>query len=145
VRRMASSVEVFFSYAHVDEVWRIELEKHLSVLQRKGLLAAWHDRNISAGMEWAREIDTHLQTSQIILLLISADFLASDYCWGVELQEAMRRHLTGTACVIPILIRPVDWKEAPFSQLQALPRDNRAITSWTNRDEAFTQVAEGIR
>ena len=107
---MASSVEVFFSYAHEDEVWRIELEKHLSMLQRKGFIAAWHDRKISAGMEWAREIDIHLQTSQIILLLISADFLASNYCWGVELQEAMRRHRAGTACVIPILIRPVDWK-----------------------------------
>src|SRR3984893_10743095 len=142
---MASGVEVFFSYAHEDEVWRTELEKHLSILQRKGLISAWHDRNISAGMEWAREIDTHLQTSQIILLLISADFLASDYYWGVELQEAMRRHHAGTACVIPILIRAVDWKGAPFSQLQTLPRDNRAITSWTNRDEAFTQVAEGIR
>src|SRR5579859_5405416 len=142
---MASSVEVFFSYAHEDEAWRIELEKHLSILQRRGLIATWHDRNISAGTEWAREIDTHLQTSQIILLLISADFLASDYCWGIELQEAMRRHHAGTACVIPILIRPVAWQEAPFSKLQALPRDNRAVTSWPNRDEAFTQVAEGIR
>jgi len=145
VRRMAASVEVFFSYAHEDEVWRTELEKHLSLLQRKGLIAAWHDRNISAGTDWAREIDTHLQTSQIILLLISSDFLASDYCWGVELKEAMRRHHAGTACVIPILIRPVDWKEAPFSSLQALPRGNRAISIWPNRDEAFTQVARGIR
>ena len=145
MRRMASSVEVFFSYAHEDEAWRIELEKHLSILQRRGLIATWHDRDISAGAELAREIDTHLQTSQIILLLISADFMASDYCWGVELQEAMRRHHAGTACVIPVLIRSTDWKEAPFSGLQALPRDNRAVTSWPNRDEAFTQVAEGIR
>jgi tetratricopeptide (TPR) repeat protein len=142
---MASSVEVFFSYAPADEEWRSELEKHLSLLQRKGLISTWHNRKVSLGTEPAREIDTHLQTSQIILLLISSDFMASEYCWGVELKEAMRRHRAGTACVIPILIRPVDWKEAPFGQLQVLPRDGRAVTSWPNRDEAFTQVAEGIR
>ena len=142
---MASPVEVFFSYAHEDEMWRIELEKHLSLLQHKGFITVWHDRKIASGTAWAQEIDTHLKAAHLILLLISSDFLASDYCWGVELQEALRRHQRGEACVIPILVRPVDWNEAPFSHLQALPRDNKAISSWSNRDEALTQVAQGIR
>jgi hypothetical protein len=86
-----------------------------------------------------------LKTAQLILLLISSDFIASDYCWGIELQEAIRRHQAGEACVIPLLIRPVDWKQALFSHLQALPRDNKAISSWSNRDEALTNVVEGIR
>ncbi len=142
---MATRAEVFFSYAHEDELWKMELEKHLSLLQRQGLITAWHDRKIIAGAEWAHEIDTHLKTASLILLLVSADFLASNYCWGVELKEAMQRHQAGQACVIPILVRPVDWKESPLGQLQALPRDNKAISSWSNRDEALTGVVDGIR
>jgi len=111
---MATRAEVFFSYAHEDELWKMELEKHLSLLQRQGLITAWHDRKIIAGAEWAHEIDTHLKTASLILLLVSADFLASNYCWGVELKEAMQRHQAGQACVIPILVRPVDWKESPL-------------------------------
>jgi nuclear transport factor 2 (NTF2) superfamily protein len=142
---MESSIEVFFSYAHEDEPWRDELDKHLSLLKRQHLIASWHDRNILPGLNWKQEIDSHLRSAQIILLLISSNFLASEYCWGVELQEAMRRHQTGEALVIPIIVRPVDWHDAPFGTLQALPRENRAITSWPNPDEALLQVTEGIR
>src|ERR1700676_3238407 len=137
---MAVNVEVFFSYAHEDEMWRIELEKHLSNLQRKGLIAAWHDRKIAPGTEWANEIDTHLKTAQLILLLISSDFLASDYCWGVELQEAMRRQHAGEARVIPIILRPTDWDETPFAKLQALPTDGKPVILWPSPDEAFVNV-----
>jgi len=142
---MAANVEVFFSYAHEDETWRIELEKHLSILQRKGLIAAWYDRKIAPGTEWANEIDTHLKSAQLILLLISSDFLASNYCWGVELQEAMRRHHAGEACVIPIILRPTDWDETPFAKLQALPTDGKPVSLWHSPDEAFVNVALGIR
>src|SRR5215211_1393002 len=101
-------IEVFVSYAHRDEALWHELEKHLALLRRQGVITTWYDRQITVGSEWAEEIDTRLTTAQIILLLISADFLASDYCYGIELQRAMERHAAKAARVIPILLRPVD-------------------------------------
>ena len=93
-------IEVFFSYAHEDKELRDELEKHLSLLKREGIIVSWHDRLIGAGQEWDGLINTHLNTAAVILLLVSADFLASDYCWGVEVQRALQRHEAGEACVI---------------------------------------------
>ena len=140
-----NSIEVFFSYSHKDEVLRDELVKHLSILRRQGMITAWHDRKITAGHEWAGAIDEHLNTAQVILLLISADFLASDYCYDLELRRVMARHDAGEALVIPIILRPVDWKGAPFGKLQALPKDAKPVTRWPDQDEAFENVASGIR
>ncbi len=139
------AIEVFFSYAHEDEDLRDELAKHLSILKRQGVITAWYDREISAGTEWAGEIDAHLNTARVILLLISADFLASDYCYDIELTRAMERHTEGEARVIPVILREVDWKGAPFGKLQALPKNAKPVTNWANRDAAFTDVARGIR
>src|SRR6266702_1857140 len=139
------SVDVFFSYAHEDEKLCKRLETHLTLLKRQGIISTWNDRNISAGREWKREVDAHLNTAQIILLLVSPDFAASDFCYSVEMKRALERHERGEAHVIPIILRPVDWHEAPFSKLQVLPVGARPITSWTNRDEAFEDVARGIR
>src|SRR6266567_4988533 len=141
----STPVEVFYSYAHKDASWRNELEKHLSLLHRQGLITAWHDRHILPGTDWAQAIDEHLERASVILLLISADFLASDYCYGLEMQRALERHQANGARVIPILLRPVDWNKAPFAHLQALPTGAKPITSWSNRDAAFTDVAAGIR
>ncbi|ARV60368.1 TIR domain-containing protein [Nostocales cyanobacterium HT-58-2] len=138
-------VEVFFSYAHEDEKLKDELVKHLSILKRQGVITAWHDREITAGTEWAGEIDTHLNTASVILLLISSDFLASNYCYDVELARAMERHATGEACIIPVILREVDWKGAVFGKLQALPKNAEPITNWMNSDQAFADVARGIR
>jgi len=138
-------IEVFYSYSHKDEELRDELEKHLSILRRQGVITGWHDRKISAGGEWAGEIDQHLNTAKVILLLISADFLASDYCYDVEMTRAMERHDNGDAQVIPVILRKVDWQGSPFGKLQALPTDAKPVTSWSNRDEAFANIAEGIR
>lgn len=138
-------IEVFFSYAHEDENLRTELVKHLTILKRDGVIKAWSDREISAGTEWEGEIDTHLDTARVILLLISSDFLASDYCYDIELTRAMERHADKEACVIPVILRPVDWKGAPFGKLKALPKDARPVTNWSNRDEAFLDIAKGIR
>src|SRR2546421_2433710 len=85
-------LSVFISYAHEDEPWRERLEAHLSLLRRQGLIANWHDRQILAGEEWSQEIDEHLEAASIILLLISPDFLASDYCYEIEMQRALERH-----------------------------------------------------
>ena len=139
------AVEVFFSYAHKDEDLRDELAKHLRLLERQRIIAGWHDRRIPAGGEWAGEIDTHLQTARIILLLVSADFLASDYCYDIEVQQAMARHEAGDARVIPIILRAVDWQGARFGELQALPKDGKPVTVWDNCDEAFTDIAKGVR
>ena len=141
--------EVFFSYSHRDEELRDELAIHLSMLKRQGIIAAWHDRQITAGSDWAGAIDTHLNSASVILLLVSANFLASDYCYDLELGRAMQRHAAGDATVIPIILKPCDWTSAPFGKLQALPIAKGAgakpITQWSDRDEAFLNVAQGIR
>ena len=141
------NISIFYSYSHKDGHLREKLEKHLTLLKQEGVITGWHDRNISAGIEWEHEIETHLNTAQIILLLISADFLASTYCYSIEMKQAMERHTRGEARVIPIILRPVDWKGAPFSHLQALPRGARPVTGrgWHNQDEAFVDIAQGIR
>jgi hypothetical protein len=139
------AIEVFFSYAHEDEELRDELAKHLKLLERQKVIAAWYDREIGAGTEWEQSIEQRLDSARVILLLISADFLASDFCWGVELKRAMERHETGEARVIPIILREVDWENAPFGKLQALPRNAEPVTNWQNRDQAFADIARGIR
>lgn len=139
------AAEVFYSYSHEDESLRIQLEKHLRGLKHGGQITEWHDRQIEARMEWEGEIHARLESAHLILLLISADFIASEYCYSVEMRRALERHEAGEACVIPIILRPLDWTNLPFSKLQALPAGGKAVTSWKNRDEAFANIATGIR
>ena len=141
----STPIEVFCSYAREDEAWMRQLEIHLSLLQRQGLLSLWHDRLLVPGEDWAKTIDDHLETASIILLFISANFLASDYCYGVEMRCALERHQAGEVCVIPIIVRPCDWKSSPFAHLQALPKDALPITSWSDADPALTDITVGIR
>ena len=138
-------IEVFCSYSHRDELLREELDTHLNILQSNGVIASWHDHAIPAGKQWADEIDEHLNSAQIILLLISPDFLASKYCREVEVHRAMERHAAGEARVISIMLRDVDWHGSPLSKLQALPKNAKAVTQWTDRDQAFKDIAIGIR
>lgn len=138
-------VEIFCSYAHEDEMWLRKLETHVSLLKRQNLISLWHDRQITAGANWASAIDTHLETASIILLLVSADFLSSDYCYGIEMKRALERQGAGEARVIPILVRSVDWTSAPFAHLQALPTDGKPLASWQDKDRALADVAAGIR
>lgn len=142
---MTRGVDAFISYAHSDENLRQELEKHLALLRREGLIHLWHDREIEPGQSWASEIDRHLEGARLILLLVSSDFIASEYCFAKELMHAIERHRQGTATVVPVILRSCDWQSAPFGALQALPRDGKAITSWSDRDAAFTDVAQGLR
>ncbi|MEH2067545.1 MAG: toll/interleukin-1 receptor domain-containing protein [Nostoc sp.] len=137
-------MEVFFSYAPEDEALLEELVKHLSILQRQQVINAWYDRQISPGAETNAEIDEHFNTARIILLLISADFLRSDDCYST-IERAMKRHKTDDARVIPVILRPVDYKGAAFTNLQPLPVDGKPVTQWTNLDAAFANVATGIR
>jgi energy-coupling factor transporter ATP-binding protein EcfA2 len=139
------SVDVFVSYSHEDEALRRELETHLTSLKRQGHIRSWHDRQVAAGQNWADEIDSHIESADLILLLISPAFLASDYCWGVEVERALERHENGDARVIPVVLRPVDWVTAPFSKLQALPQDGKPVTTWQDRDMAYLSVVQGLR
>lgn len=138
-------VALFYSYAQEDEPFREQLEKHLSLLQRQGLISPWHHRQILPGQPWAQEIDEHLQMAAIILLLISPDFLASDYCYEIEMRRAIERHQRGEARVIPLILRPCDWHDAPFGSLEALPRNRKPISTWKHPDEAFAEVAHYLR
>ncbi|MEQ9670796.1 toll/interleukin-1 receptor domain-containing protein [Coleofasciculus sp. G2-EDA-02] len=140
-------IEVFFSFASQDEKLRDELEKHLIILKRQGVITTWHNRKIGAGKEWQNERNAHLDTASVILLLISADFIASDYCWDVEVRRAMERHEAKKARVIPVILHPTDnWRNnTPFGKLEPLPKDGKPISKWGNRVEAFCSVAQGIR
>jgi internalin A len=139
------AVRLFYSYSHRDETLRNELETHLKLLQRQRLIKPWHDRKIEAGDEWKRKIDDNLERADIILLLVSADFIASDYCYENEMTRALERHDKGEARVIPVVVRDVDWADAPFGELQALPKDSKAVMLWTDKDSAWRSVAEGIK
>ena len=138
-------IRLVYSYSHKDDKLCNELETHLALLKRQGVIASWYDRRISAGEEWKGHIDEHFREADIILLLVSADFLSSNYCYDVEMKLALERHRAKEARVIPIILRDVDWNSAPFGKIQALPKNGRAITSWKNRDEAWAAVAREIR
>src|SRR5215217_1834954 len=137
-------VKVFISYSYKDEIFREQLQELLYAAKRQGLIEDWHDRKISPGEEWEDLVDENLETSEIILLLVSPSFIASPYSYSKEMQRALEKHEAGQARVIPIILRPVDWSETPFARLQALPRNGRPITKWSNRDEAWMDVAKGI-
>ncbi|WP_426492208.1 COR domain-containing protein [Hymenobacter sp. 102] len=136
---------VFISYSHKDENLKDKLKAHLSTLKRKNIIDIWDDRNIIPGKDFDKEISHYLTTSDIILLLISSDFINSDYCYSTEMNNAVIRHESGEAVVIPIILRSCDWTDTPFRKLQGLPKDGHPVTSWSNEDEAFTNVAQGIK
>ncbi|MFM8276280.1 MAG: AAA-like domain-containing protein [Cyanobium sp.] len=138
-------ISAFLSYSHKDEVLRQELVTALSTLQRTGAIECWHDRRIIPGQEWEPQISEQLLSAELILLLISSDFIASDFCYQIELEQAMERHSRDEARVIPILLRPVDWKGTPFARLQILPSDAVPVTNWASRDAAYLDIAQGIR
>jgi len=136
---------VMFSYSHRDEAMRDELEIHLSQLKRDGLIESWHDRRITAGSEWRGEIDVNLEAADVILLLVSPYFLASDYCTDVELARAMQRHEAREAVVIPVILESCDWKTAPFSKLQTATKDARPLSKFPNIHDGFLEVVLSLR
>ncbi|GER88640.1 hypothetical protein KDW_28020 [Dictyobacter vulcani] len=137
--------ELFYAYADEDERLLKKLNKHLSLLVRQELISPWSSQNIAAGTLWDQELRARLNAAHIILLLVSADFIASDYCYSVEVQQALRRHAAGEAHVIPILLHPCDWEYAPFAKLAPLPNNRKPVKMWSNEDAALTNVAKGIR
>ena len=140
-----ASVEIFCCYARKDQSLLNELKMHLIPLQRHGLINMWNETDISPGRDREEEIKKHLHTAQIILLLVSPAFIASDYCSN-QMSQAMERHEQGEARVIPVILRDTIWHETPFGKLEALPTGAKPVTSsWRNRNVAFHNVAEGVR
>ena len=138
-------VEVFISYSHKDKLLRDQMAIQLSNLRRQEVIRDWFDGDIIPGTEWRKQIQQHLESAQIILLLISADFMASEFCYSIEMTRAIQRHKDGNARVLPILLRPTDYEGAPFAKLLMLPTDAKPVTRWTNQDDAFEDIVKGIR
>lgn len=138
-------MRAFISYSHKDEPYRAELDKHLALLRRQGLIEVWSDHCIRPGEAFDPAIADALAAADLVLLLVSADFMHSDYCFGIEMQQALKRQEDGEATVIPIIVRPCDWMSAPFGRLKALPSDGKAISKWTSLDDAFLDVVQHLR
>ena len=138
-------IKIFYSYSHQDETYAKELDKYLITLKRKKIISTWYDRKIGAGEEWKKKIDDELNTAQIILLLISIDFMNSEYCYDKELAMAMLRNQIGAATIIPVILRKIpNIDDTPFSKFQFLPKDGKPIDHWDNKEDAWVDVAEGI-
>jgi hypothetical protein len=138
-------IKVFFAYSHKDETERNELEKHLTVLKREGLIETWYDRRILAGTDLDNEIDQNFTESNLILLLVSPDFLASDYCYSKEMQKAFKMRKNGIAWVIPIILDHCDWKNTPLRDLLVCPKDGKPVSDYPNPNKAFNEITEEIR
>jgi hypothetical protein len=138
-------ITLFFSYSHEDEELRNELETHLALLKRQGIISSWHDRRIKCGSDIDQAISSELESSQIILLLVSAHFLASDYCYEKEMNRALEKHKDRSAVVIPVILHPCDWHSAPFGHLRASPTDGKPVSMYANQNEAFAIIAGDVR
>lgn len=142
---MAKKIKVVFCYARKDEEFRLKIEQHLSVLRSLGVIALWHDQRILAGANWKEELERQLNAAHIVLLLVSPDFVASDFCFSDLAKQIVERSSRGEAHVIPIILRPIAWRGAPFGNLQALPGKAHSVTDWQNLDDALFHVAQGIK
>ena len=140
-------IRLFLSYAHEDEDLCEQLEEHLYALKRDGLVDMWEDRHLQAGDAWRRQIIEQLDRSHIILLLVSAKFIRSDFCYEIEMERALARHRKGEAVAIPVILRHCAWRRLPpLASLKALPKDGEPVLSsvWSYPDEAFLDIYEGV-
>lgn len=140
----SNRIEIFISYSHEDEALLKNLEKHLVGLKHAGLITVWHGRKISAGVPWEEEIARYLSNAQIVLLLVSANFIASDYCYGVEFPRALERYEQQAARVIAIILSPCRWRDTPLSRLQVLPKGAKPVTQWADTQQAFVSITDDI-
>lgn len=139
------SKKVFISYSHKDECLKDELDEHLTALRRKSVISVWHDRKITAGDEWKKQIDSNLESADIIIFLVSSSFIASDYCYDIEMQRALEKQNEGSATIVSIILRNCDWTDCEFSKFQVVPKDARAITLWEDRDTAWLDAVKGLK
>lgn len=138
-------IKIFISCSDSNQEYLKEFRSHLKVLERVGLVKSCHDRLISSGTEWKGQVDENLNQADVILLLLSASFIESEYCLDVEINRALTRHENKEALVVPILIKPVVWSDLPFSRLQFLPSNGQSVSTWSNRDLAWVDITEGLK
>ncbi len=140
-------VKIFISYAHKDEIYKDKLVTSIANLKRQGYVSAWEDRQIPIGGEWDKHIKTELNDADVILMLISMDFIASEYCFDVEVAKAIERHNNpdDNARVVPIIIRPADWQDTAFARLQALPKGALPVSKWDDEDEAYLDIVNQLK
>jgi hypothetical protein len=141
---MRTPTRVFISYAHEDEAYRRQLEAAFSGLVRAGKVSFWHDRRIPPGADWGAAIEDALDVADVIILLVSNDFQNSEYIASVEVPRAMERHSANSAVVIPVIVRPTEWRLAPYSVLEALPDFGKPVSTWKNADEAWFEVVQRV-
>lgn len=143
-------LRVFYSYSRADQKQRLKLSKHLALMERSGLIRAWYDNEILPGAEFDKEIAQKLAEADIILLLISPDFMASDYCQDIELPAAMKRREDSGVAVLPVIIRETHgWKTHPvegitLGKLNALPLSGKPVPDWPTQDKGWANIAAGI-
>jgi hypothetical protein len=142
---MKEKIKIFLSYAHEDEDMKTQLDRHLIMLKKTEKIEVWQDRKIMAGDTWDESIKKELHDADIILLLISVDFNNSKYIWEHEVSCAMMRHEKDEARVIPVILRKCEWSEMPFAKLQAIPIGAKPVSSFIDKDEAYTTIARSIR
>ena len=142
---MARPMKLFISYAREDEEYKDELEKRLKPYVRNQTIHSWSDRAILPGSEWDEEIKLAMASSDMILFLISSDFLASDYIHDVEIARAMEKYEKGELRIVPIVVRTSDLSQLKIKQFQALPKDAKAVSTWEDEDEAWLDVINGLK
>ncbi|MCR8724074.1 toll/interleukin-1 receptor domain-containing protein [Frigidibacter sp. ROC022] len=139
-------MRAFISYSHRDSGALERLHVHLANLQREGRIEAWYDREILAGDALDEEINKELNSADLFLLMVSPDFIASEYCVEREMQRALERHDAGEARVVPIIVEPCDWAGIPqLRKLKALPKDGLPISEWTNKNTAYLDIVQELR
>jgi|GEM_PF-2841123 len=138
-------VAIFCSYSHKDEAYRKTFETILDNLKHTNLIDVWHDRMIPAGSDWAGQIDDNLNRSDIVVLFVSADFLASNYCYDKEMGRALEREALGETIIMPMIVRSCDWEDAPFKRFQMIPKGAKPIAKWKYRDDAWTDVSIALK
>lgn len=143
--KKAERLRLFVSYSHIDKVLKDRLVCHLRPLEHENLIEVWADHQISAGDDWDKEIAKKLSQADIVLTLVSIDFINSKYCYDIELEKALEKEAQGDTRVIPVILRSCLWTKSPLGRLKALPTDGKAVTTWQDTDEALTIVASGVR
>jgi len=143
---MKKTLAAYCGYASEDQMYVQELKKHLTSFEKQKLLTFWEKGDIAPGAVIAEEHLAHLQKADIVLLLVSPDFIREDFCSGSQMQKLVKRHASGKILLVPVLLRPVFWQATPFAHIQPLPGHGRPVTStdWSTRDEAWLEVTRGI-
>jgi hypothetical protein len=141
----AASLRVVTSYAHTDKDWLAKFDKFWKPLRESQGIASWTDHGIIAGQSWDDVIKTVFKSADIFIFLLSADTLASEYINSVELKIALERRAAGHSEIVPVILRPCLWEETVFQNMQVLPTSAKPVTTWSNKDEAFLDVANGLK